>query len=100
MSQLAIRLLTLALYATVWVVIPVVAPANAATNRSKHFRTHQQKHHGFSDPWSAGRASPVPAPSSQRGTACPGMGRGIDCMTWPPPMDDDPDRKASGSDGG
>ena len=100
MSQLTIRFLTLALCATAWGVIPVVTPANAATSRSKHFRMHHQKRPGFSDPWSAGRASPVPAPSSQRGSACPGMGRGIDCTTWPPPMDDDPDRKSSSSDGG
>jgi hypothetical protein len=100
MGQLAIRLFTLALCATAWVVIPTVAPANAATSRSKHISKHHQKRAGVSDPWSAGRAPPVPAPYSQRGPACPGMGRGIDCTTWPPPMDDDPDRKSSSSDGG
>ena len=100
MSQLAIRLLTLALCATAWVVIAMVAPADAATSGSKHIRKHHQKRPGFSDSWSAGQASPVPRPSIQRGAGCPGMGRGIDCATWPPPMDDDPDRKASSSDGG
>jgi hypothetical protein len=38
MSKFAIRLLTLALYATALVVIPMVTPAKAATNSSKQIK--------------------------------------------------------------
>jgi hypothetical protein len=100
MSKLAIRLLTLASYATTLGVFPIVAPTVAETSNGRHIKKHKQKSSGFSDPWSAGRAWPVTRPSSQAGGACPGMARGIDCSTWPPPMDEDPDRKASSSDGG
>ena len=99
MSKFAIRLLTLGIYATALVVVPMVTPAKAATS-SQHIKQHKQKGPGFSDPWSGGRAWPATRPSSQAGGACPGMARGIDCSTWPPPMDEDPDRKASSSDGG
>jgi len=100
MSKFAIRLLTVAIYAATPGVAPLVAPAKAETGSGRHIKKHQQKRPGFSDPWSAGRAWPVTRPSSQAGGICPGMGRGIDCRTWPPPMDEDPDRKASGADGG
>ena len=106
MSKFAIRLLTLAIYATALVVVPMVTPAGAETSSSKHIniKKHKkkiQKGPGFSDPWSAGQAWPVTRPSSQGGGGCSrGIARGIDCETWPPPMYDDPDRKVSGSDGG
>jgi hypothetical protein len=103
MSKIAIRLLTLAIYATPLVVVPMDTPAKAATINSKHLKKHQkkiQRSHGFSDPWSAGPARPVTRPSSQAGGVCPGLGRSFDCRVWPPPMYDDPDRKVSGSDGG
>jgi len=101
MSKLAIRLLTLAISATALVLVPTVAPANAETSSSRHFKKHQkQRSPGFSAPRSAGRAWPVTRPPSQPGAVCPGIARGIDCRVWPPPFDDDPDRKISGSDGG
>jgi hypothetical protein len=46
----------------------------------------QHNDHGFSDPRSDGRA----------GATC---SRGIDCEKWPPPITDDPDRKAGGAGG-
>jgi hypothetical protein len=98
MSKFAIRLLTLAMYATAPVVVPMVTPAKAATNSQKHMKLKKkiQKSSGFSDSWSAGQSSPVARPSSQSGEVCPGISRGFECRTWPPPMDEDPDRKVPG----
>jgi len=101
MSKFAIRLLTLAMYGTALVVVPMDTPAKAETSSSKHIKTHKkQKRLGFRDPWPAGQAWPVTRPSSQGGDVCPGNARSFECRTWPPPMYDDPDRKVSGSDGG
>ena len=101
MSKFAIRLLTLAMYATAPVVVPMVTPAKAETSSSKPMKKHKkQRSPGFRDPWSGGQAWPVARPSSQRGDVCPGNARSFECGTWPPPMYDDPDRKVSGSDGG
>ena len=103
MSKFAIRLLTLAIYTTPLVVVPMAMPAKAETSSSssRHIKKHRtQKSPGFSDPWSAGQAGPVTRPSSRAGEVCPGIARSFECATWPPPMYDDPDRKVSGSDGG
>ncbi len=100
MSKLAIRLLMLAISATALVLVPTVTPANAETS-SRHIKKHKrQMSHGFNVPRSAGQAWPVSRPPSQPGAVCPGIARSIDCRVWPPPFDDDPDRKISGSDGG
>ena len=101
MSKFAIRLLTLAICATALAVVPMVTPAKAATSSSKHATKHKkkiQRSPGFSDPWSAGQAWPVTRPSSRAGAVCPGLARSFECGRWPPPMEDDPDRKASGTD--
>jgi hypothetical protein len=103
MSKFAIGLLTLAMYAAALTVVPMVTPAKAATNSSKHVKKHKRKIQnspGFSDPWSAGQARPVTRPSSPARPVCPGIARSFECGTWPPPMEDDPDRKVSGTDGG
>jgi hypothetical protein len=34
------------------------------------------------------------------GPVCPGIARSIDCTIWPPPFDEDPDRKRGGGGGG
>jgi hypothetical protein len=100
MSRIAIQLLTLATYATALVVVPVVTPAEAATSSSNHLKKHKsQKSSAFSGPWPGGQAWPVSRPSSRVGGVCPGNARGIDCRVWPPPIEDDPDRKISGSAG-
>jgi hypothetical protein len=99
MSKFAIGLLTLAMYATALVVVPMVTPVEAATN-SKHTRKHQrtaQRRPVIIDSWAAGQARPVIRPSGQ---VCPGLARSFDCKIWPPPIEDDPDRRVSGSDGG
>jgi len=96
MSQFAIRLLTLVICATALAVVPIVAPVKAETSSSRHIKKHKkQRSPGFNNPWSAGQAWPVTRPSSQAGAVCPGIARGFECRTWPPPMEDDPDRKVS-----
>jgi hypothetical protein len=94
MSKLAIRLLTLAMFATALVVVPMVTPAKAETG-SRH--KHKKR---FSDHQAAGQPWPVPRPASPAGDVCPGIARSFECKVWPPPMYDDPDRKHSGTDGG
>ena len=101
MSKFVIRLLTLAIYATSLPLIPMITTANAETS-SKHIKKHSkniQSSYGFSDPRSAGQAWPVTGPSSQAGPVCPGIARSIDCRIWPPPFDEDPDRKRGGGGG-
>lgn len=90
MSRFAMRLLTLTMYATASVMF---APAEAAA--SKKHRHHQQSI-GISNHWYGGQARPA-GPS---GPVCPGLARSFDCRVWPPPFDEDPDRKASGTDSG
>jgi len=69
----------------------MVTPANSETSSSQHVKKHKMKIYyrspGFGDPWSAGQARP-------------GLARSFECGTWPPPFEDDPDRKISGTDGG
>jgi hypothetical protein len=99
MSKFAIRLLTLAVYATTPAVVPMVTTAKAETSSRKHLKKHKkQKSPGIGDPRSAGQAWPVSGPSSQA-DVCPGVARGIDCKTWPPPMYDDPDRRGGSAEG-
>ena len=43
MTKFTIRLLALAIFATPLVAIPVVSPADAATNDSKHVKKHAKK---------------------------------------------------------
>jgi hypothetical protein len=103
MSKFAIRLLTLAMYATALALVPMGTPAKAETSGSKHLKKHKrqnshkrQRSLGFGHPRSAGQPWPVTRPASQTGAVCPGIGRSFDCRVWPPPFDDDPDRKVSG----
>ena len=102
MSKFVIRLLSLAIYATSLPVIPMFTPAQAETS-SKHTKKQHSKNIqrslGFSDPRSADRAWTVMGPSSQAGLVCPGLSRGIDCRIFPPPIDEDPDRKRAGGGG-
>lgn len=106
MSQSAIRLLTLASCASA-LIAPMAMPAAARTNSHKHHNIHWShvhrgdiyRSHGFGYPPPALHASPVTRPAIPPGQVCPGMGRSFDCKIWPPPFDEDPDRKVSGSDG-
>jgi hypothetical protein len=96
MSKFAIRLLIQTICATALVVVPTVTSAEAEKSSSRHMKKHKkQKSPGFGASWSARQAWPVTRSSSQAGAVCPGIARGFECKTWPPPMEDDPDRKVS-----
>ena len=108
MRHLKSGFLTLAVCATAMasVFAASVVAASEVGASSRHVKKHHQRmsHHyrtsyGFNDVPTAGAIAPVAAPSFRR-TVCPGMGRSFDCAVWPPPIDEDPDRKVSGSDGG
>ena len=103
MSKFAIRLMSLAMYATSLPVIPMITPAQAETSSTKHTKKQHRKNiqwsRGFSDPRSA-NAWNVTGPPSQAGPACPGLARGIDCWIFPPPIDEDPDRRKGVGGGG
>ena len=103
MSKVAIRLLSLAMYATSLPVIPMITPAQAETSTTKHAKKQHRKNiqwsRGFSDPRSA-NAWNVTGPPSQAGPACPGLARGIDCWIFPPPYVEDPDRRKGVGGGG
>jgi hypothetical protein len=95
MRPYAIRLLTLVVYATASIV-PAVTESEAS---SLHVRKHHKRmSHGWDNSWGSGAVRPVARPPG--GDVCPGSGRSFDCKVWPPPFDEDPDRKISGSDGG
>ncbi len=101
MSKSAIRLFTLVICSASLAMAPVADPAKAAsTSSKKHKRqVHVQRAPGFGGAWGGNwyAGQPVVRPP---GPACPGTGRSFDCKVWPPPFDEDPDRKASGSDAG
>ena len=96
----AIRLLALTLSTAV--AVPLLTTTDAEAS-SRHIRKHhhQSVNLGRNDSWRRASAEQgvhtAAAPSSRGGDVCPG-GRGFDCKIWPPPIDDDPDRKAT--DGG
>lgn len=54
MTKFAIRLLTLAVYTTALVVVPMVTPAKAATSSSRHMKHKKKIRSGFSDSWYSG----------------------------------------------
>ena len=82
MTRSAIQFLTLIICATTL----AAAPAESGTRHHKHIRTVRP-------------AWPGVSPPAQSGEVCPGIARSFECKIWPPPIDQDPDRKASGSDG-
>jgi hypothetical protein len=101
MRHLKSGLLMLAACATAMTSVVAASEAEAS---SRHVKKHHQRmsHHyrtsyGFNDVGTAGAFAPVARPS---GDVCPGSGRSFECKVWPPPFDQDPDRKTSGSDGG
>jgi hypothetical protein len=94
----AIRLLMLNAGATALV---TVAAAGAAEAGSRHIhRHHVRQNHDFSNSWAAQEIRPVAPAWNAGGDVCPGNARSFDCKIWPPPFDQDPDRRISGSDGG
>jgi hypothetical protein len=95
MHSYATRLLSLAICTAATVALVTTTEGEA---KSRHIRKHPQPTNlGFNDSWPAEAVRPAVRPS---GWVCPGMARSFDCKIWPPPFEDDPDRKNSGSDGG
>ena len=100
MSKFAIGLLTLAMYAASLPVIAMITPAQAETSSSGHIQKHNKHWRPrVSEPRYVGQAQAFVPPYSQAGPICPGIARGIDCKVWPPPIDEDPDRKRGASGG-
>lgn len=92
------RLLMLAACAMASIVAASETEASSQHVRKHHARQSQDfRNHDFRNSWATGDVRPV---APRAGTACPGNARAIDCTVWPPPFDDDPDRKATSSDGG
>ena len=95
MSRLAIRLSMPAVCASALLVLPFFTPAEAA---SRHVHAKKQAmhwRHTAARLWYYGQQRPFVAPYAQSGDVCPGIGRSFDCKIWPPPIEDDPDRKTS-----
>ncbi|SHN65558.1 hypothetical protein SAMN05444170_0737 [Bradyrhizobium erythrophlei] len=87
MRNSATLFLTLATCAAALVTVPMVTLAKAATNDSDKEKAKKiQASPSFSDPRSTDRANAT-------------CFRAIDCATWPPRINDDPDRKAGGAGG-
>jgi hypothetical protein len=87
MKESATRFLTLTVCATALMIGPMVTSAKAATNSNEQGKVKKiQPSPGFNDPRSTDRTSAT-------------CFRAIDCATWPPRIDDDPDRKAGGAGG-
>jgi hypothetical protein len=99
-------------YLTGWLSTPAVGAmvvisvtVTGAEASSQHVRKH---HHGvslvhrsaFRGSWVPGEVRTMAPPPRRAGAVCPGSGRAIDCSVWPPPIDEDPDRRATSSDGG
>jgi hypothetical protein len=94
MSQLAIRFLVLSVCATAMAAIPLLTSGEAeAGTRHANAKKHARHWRHASRPW-FGEQRPFVAPS-QSDSVCPGIGRSFECKIWPPPFEDDPDRKTS-----
>ena len=109
MRQPPIKALTLLISVTA--LTGTISPAFSRTspNTSHHkqlgghrvvHRTHAPRYNGsgYAQP-AAGPWFAAP-PRNPPGDVCPGIGRAFDCKIWPPPMDQDPDRKTGGGDSG
>jgi hypothetical protein len=102
MRPYGIPFLTLAISATV--AVPLIT-AGSADASSRHLRKqHPQTSGGWNASarrsWAVQEIRPAAPAWSGDGNVCPGSGRSFECKIWPPPFDQDPDRKASGSDAG
>jgi len=96
-SRLAIRFSALALCATALVVGPAVTSAEAkTTGKHAHMAKHRwHRSHYVHRGWPVGEARPIVGYYNQPGPICPAVGHSFDCKIWPPPYEDDPDRKVS-----
>ena len=100
MSKSVVRLLTLVIVTTMLAGAARLAPAEAGTHKSGHIKKHKTKPLALNRRFPAADQTWRARPLNQPGEVCPGNARSFDCKIWPPPMDQDPDRKNSGTDGG
>jgi hypothetical protein len=100
MDKSAIRLFALGIGASALAVVSTVVPAEARTGHGHHIKQHARMSRGLDGLRPAERSWSGASPVHRSGEVCPGIARSFDCKIWPPPIDEDPDRKISGSDGG
>ena len=98
MRKSPIQTLTVVISVTALAGTTTISPAfsgtSPKTSHSKHLRRHQVVHRHHGSPWFAA------PPQNSPGDVCPNIGRSFDCKIWPPPMDQDPDRKTGSGDSG
>lgn len=101
MSRLAIRFSVAAICASAFVAVPAVTPVQAKeiskkTSRHMHMAKHRwHRMHHYGRAWPSGEMRPVTGYYNQPGPICPQVGHSFDCKIWPPPYEDDPDRKTT-----
>ena len=102
MGKLAIRGLTLAIGAAAVAMVSPITPAAAKDSRHAHHMHHlHTMNHGwhsaypYRGAWIAPPAQPMVRSYNQSDWVCPGISRSFDCKIWPPPIEDDPDRRVS-----
>ncbi len=100
MRKLAIRFPLLAIglaIGTALLAFPAINPAQAKTpgQHMHHIKHHKHWRHHDRRAWHGAPAEPRVGFYSQPGPICPQVGHSFDCKIWPPPYEDDPDRKTS-----
>lgn len=98
-STIGFLILTIGATATVPVVTAIGADTGKRHIRKHHPQTDLGWNHSLRRSWAAQDIRPAAPSWSGGGDACPGNARGIDCRIWPPPVNDDPDRKNGSGDG-
>ena len=90
------RWAALAICATAFLAVPLFTSVEAAAGtRHAHVKKHARHWH-YASPGFVGPQRPFVAPYAQSsGWVCPGIGRSFECKIWPPPIEDDPDRRPS-----
>lgn len=94
-SRFAVRLPILTLCVSTLALAPAVAVAKEKTGHRHMHAYMSHRGHYVNGPWLGYQAPPVVGYYNQPGPVCPGIGRSFDCKIWPPPFEDDPDRKTS-----
>jgi hypothetical protein len=97
MSKSVVRLLVIV---TMLAGAAGLTPAEARTHTSNHIKKHKIKPAVLSRRLPSADQTWRAQPFNQPAEVCQGAARSFDCKIWPPPMDQDPDRKTSGTDGG
>jgi hypothetical protein len=81
---------------------PAFSKTHSRTNHGKppgrHRVVHWNDGPGYVRP--AHGSWPATQPQNSPGNVCPEIGRAFDCKIWPPPIDQDPDRKTGSGDSG